>query len=95
MSDLKTASNLYIVIINNTKTVAQHLESNKWRICGSMVNYENIDVDVIKALNLANEPTTINDTALNIDLVSKSYSVQQMDDAYDKGYSDGQDTRAI
>ena len=70
MSDLKIASDLYIVIINNTKTVAQHLEENKWRICGSMVNYQNTDVDVIKHLDLANEPTTSNENALNIDLVS-------------------------
>ena len=73
MSDLKTDSDLYIVIINNTKTIAQHLEENKWRICGSMVNYENTDVDVIKSLNLANEPNTSEETALNIDFVSESW----------------------
>jgi len=41
-------------------------------------------------LTSENEPK-----ALNIDLVSKSYSERDMDMAYDKGYSDGQDTRAI
>jgi len=32
--------------------------------------------------------------SLPIDLVSKSFTEKQMDDAYDKGYSDGLDNRA-
>tara|TARA_R110002020_G_scaffold222063_3_gene430418 strand:+ start:72 stop:383 length:312 start_codon:yes stop_codon:yes gene_type:complete len=94
MSDLKIASDLYIVIINNTKTVAQHLEENKWRICGSMVNYQNTDVDVIKHLDLANEPTTSNENALNIDLVSCLFPAYKVEEAYDDGHYDGQIQRS-
>ena len=69
MSEIRTAKDLYVVIIGKTKTIAQHVEENKWRICGSMVNYQNTDVEVIKALNLANDTSTTTEQALNIDSV--------------------------
>jgi len=76
MSEIRTAKDLYVVIIGKTKTVAQHVEENKWRICGSMVNYQNTDVDVIKALDLANAPSTNTEKALNIDSVVVSDAIE-------------------
>ena len=64
-------------------------ESGNWSLIGIGAG-ENMNSEVLEVIGevKANEPTTSNETALNIDLVSKSFTKKQMDDAYDKGYSD-------
>ena len=57
------------------------------------MNFEVVQTEYLKWLeDLARKQLAYNDA---LQIVSKTYSEKDMDMAYDKGYSDGQDTRAI
>ena len=57
------------------------------------MNFEVVQTEYLKWIEeLARKQLAYNDA---LQLVSKSYSQKDIDIAYDRGYSDGQDTREI
>jgi aspartyl/asparaginyl-tRNA synthetase len=74
---------------NMTETKARFIRENP----RAEMKFETVQTEYLKWLeDLARKQLAYNDA---LQIVSKTYSEKDMDMAYDKGYSDGQDTRAI
>lgn len=88
MSGLK--GKYYWVRTSEGVEIGHQRDSGNWSLCGIDTG-EDINSEILEVIGevKANEPTTSDEPALNIDLVIKSYSEKNMDDAYDKGYNDG------
>ena len=72
-----------------TETKARFIRENP----RAEMKFETVQTEYLKWLeDLARKQLAYNDA---LQIVSKTYSEKDMDMAYDKGYSDGQDTRAI
>lgn len=74
---------------NMTETKARFFRENP----RAEMNFEVVQTEYLKWIEeLARKQLAYNDA---LQLVSKSYSQKDIDIAYDRGYSDGQDTREI
>ena len=72
-----------------TETKARFIRENP----RAEMKFETVQTEYLKWLeDLARKQLAYNDA---LQIFSKTYSEKDMDMAYDKGYSDGQDTRAI